>query len=447
MIVLRKNKKKPIVLFMCSPSLGALDSWLSVLRVLKNISPNVYFIFLSGKENFMNQVFLESEIIKKSDGIFDLIVFRSDSGLLLGAETFGKAIKLHKNSRIKIFHYSRRIVRKLKLNLLYKILYVIYENFIKIMYRNSLFNIKSLEELRYTSLLDISELIKDYTNDLYPTIVRSENYSLLHGTGIHGVEDYSTNEIKKSCQSINTKNTIAYLFSKKEIPFYENYFHLTPRQMRVYGVPKHEAQWINNFDRKKNLDKNKYIFIISRPVNEHIIKTRRLEFLKMIKKIAIKYQFSVVIKLHPTENDSNLYNQIFESGEQKINWKLSNNHPLSLDKNCELAISYYSGVPLDLLHLGIPTIELSNFVGINRDDHKDSLRNSRGEAVREYRYLNLVLGASSYDELEKHVIEILKNKEEVLEKLKSNYSKYFPLTRDVNNIIASEIRNNLIKIN
>ena len=104
-------------------------------------------------------------------------------------------------------------------------------------------------------------------------------------------------------------------------------------------------------------------------------------------------------------------------------------------------------MPLDLLHLGIPTIELSNFVGIDYDDHKDFLRNSRGEAVREYRYLNLVLGASTYGELESHVIEILKNKEDVLEKLKSNYIKFFPVTRDVNNIIASEIRNNLIKMN
>ena len=38
MIVLRKNKNNnPVILFMCSPSLGALDSWLSVLRILKKI--------------------------------------------------------------------------------------------------------------------------------------------------------------------------------------------------------------------------------------------------------------------------------------------------------------------------------------------------------------------------------------------------------------------------
>ena len=93
---------------MCSPSLGALDSWLSVLKILKNISPNVDFIFLTGKENFMMHVHLESEIIKKSDDIFDLIVFRSDSGLLLSAETFSKAIQLDKKSRIKITRRARK---------------------------------------------------------------------------------------------------------------------------------------------------------------------------------------------------------------------------------------------------------------------------------------------------------------------------------------------------
>jgi hypothetical protein len=441
------KNNKPVVLFLCTPNLGILDSWLPVLRVLKDISPNVNFIFLASMENFMNQVNLDSEIIKKSEGIFNLIVFRSDSGLLLSAETFTKAKKLNADSRISIFHYGRRLMRKLKLNSLYNIFYLTYEFFIKNIFRDSIFNINLLKNFRYVTLLDVSELIKPYSSDLYSMVIGSQNYSLGHGAGLHGVEDYSTNHIKKSCQKINTKNTTAYLYSETEIPFYKDYFQLESGQIKVYGVPKHDNQWVKNFKSKKSQHKNKYIFIISRTTSEHYLEERRFEFLEMIKKIAIKFKLSVVVKLHPIELDISMYKKIFESGVDNVSWEVSTNHPYSLGNNCEFAICFGSSVPLDLLHLGIPSIELSNLKGIKDDDHKFSLRDCSGEPVRKYRYLNLVLGASSYNELEKHVVDILKNKQEVVKKLKYNYTKSYSVTRDINIIIANEIKNNLIKLN
>jgi hypothetical protein len=142
-----------------------------------------------------------------------------------------------------------------------------------------------------------------------------------------------------------------------------------------------------------------------------------------------------------------MYKKIFESGVDNVSWEVYTNHPYSLDNNCEFAICFGSSVPLDLVHLGIPSIELSNLKGIKDDDHKFSLRDCSGEPVRKYRYLNLVLGASSYNELEKHVVDILKNKQEVVKKLKYNYTKSYSVTRDINIIIANEIKNNLIKLN
>ncbi len=448
MILSTYNKNnEPVLLFLCTPSLGILDSWLPVLTILKDISPNINFILIASIENFMDTISLEANIIKKSEKIFDIIVFKSDSGLLLCAETFTKAKKLNNNSRIKIFHYGRRIMRKLKLGFIYNIFHITYEVFVKTIFRNSIFNINLLKNSRYITLLDVSELIKPYSSDLYSLVIGSQNYSLGHGAGLHGIEDYSTNHIKKSCQKINTKNTTAYLYSEIEIPFYKDYFQLESDQIKTYGVPKHENQWITNFKSKKSQYKNKYILIISRNTSEHFLEKRRISFLKMIKKIAIKFKLSVVIKLHPIELDSSLYKKIFESESQKVNWEVSTNHPYSLDKNCEFAICFGSSVPLDLLHLGIPSIELSNFTGIDDDDHEASLRNNRGEPVRKYRYLNLVLGASSYDELEKHVIDILQNRQDVVKKLKYNYTKFYSVTKDINNKIANEIKNNLIKLN
>ena len=161
----------------------------------------------------------------------------------------------------------------------------------------------------------------------------------------------------------------------------------------------------------------------------------------MIKKVAIKYNLEIVVKLHPREYKTSLYEQVFNSNGEKIKWMISNRHPFSIGKKCEFAISYYSGVPVDLLHLGVPTIELSDFRGITRDDHEFSMRNSKGEPVREYRYLNLVLGASSENEFENHVKEILYDKNKVVKDLQKNYEKIIPTTQNINNIIAEEIKN------
>tara|TARA_B100000925_G_C21951667_1_gene449255 strand:- start:898 stop:1203 length:306 start_codon:yes stop_codon:yes gene_type:complete len=101
------------------------------------------------------------------------------------------------------------------------------------------------------------------------------------------------------------------LFSKNEISFYKEVYSLKTEQIKVYGIPKHKTQWIENFEVNNIESDKKYIFIISRPTNEWITKNRRIKFLKMIKKIAIKYNLEVVIKLHPRELTNSLYRRIF----------------------------------------------------------------------------------------------------------------------------------------
>jgi len=94
--------------------------------------------------------------------------------------------------------------------------------------------------------------------------------------------------------------------------------------------------------------------------------------------------------------------------------------------------------------LGVPTIELSDFKGIPDDDHKYSLRNNNGEAIREYRYLNLVLGASTYPEFKKHITAIFNDKRKIVNKLQRNYRKVFVTKRKINNLISDEIKNEIL---
>lgn len=423
-----------VILFVCSPSLGILDSWIPVLIVLKNKLPDTHFVFLATKVGTIDQINLTSDLINMAQKVFNLVVFRSDSEILFGVKTFKDAEKLNKSSKINFFHYGLRLIKKFKFYKLGETINYFYKLIVSYRYSHQIYQLSWLMDRNYVTLFDLSQLGKPYNKDLYNLISAKKNFSILHGTGIAGIR---TSGILT--EKLNVVNSTAYLFSEKEIPYYESAFGLTRDQIKVYGIPKHQKEWIQQLSTKENIVSSKYIFLISRPTNESFSIGQRKVFLKMIKKIAMKYQLKIIIKLHPKEIKSNLYKEIFNSDEYKIEWEISNKHPYFLGQNCEFAVCFYSGVPLDLLQLGVPTIELSNLTGIDIDDNEYSLRDTNGKPVREYRYLNLVLGASTYNEFDKHVAEIMVNKKDLVMRLQENYSKFFPIIENVTNIIAEEI--------
>ena len=244
MFNLKKNTiNYPVILFQCSPGLGSLDSWLSILSALRNKLPNAKFIFLSSNPGTMDQVDLESNLIKISKKIFDEIIFRSDAGILLSAKTFKEAKGLNFRSRVKVFYYVLKILKKIKLNFFFKFINNIYKVFILSMYSYARFNLNLLKNSKYVTLFDMTDLFKEYNRDLRKIITDRKNFSILHGTGIKGIQIRKHLSNKNNLyKGMNFKNTIAYLFSKYELPFYEKY--LNKKNIRIYGIPKHDRQWI-----------------------------------------------------------------------------------------------------------------------------------------------------------------------------------------------------------
>lgn len=422
------------ILFVCSPSLGILDSWISVLIALKAKLPNAQFMFIASKTGTIEQIHLNQDLKVLAEKIFDSVVFRTDSGVLLKTVTFNDAIKLNTSSKIRVFHYGRKIAKRLKIKFLDDVISSIYKDTAKRIYSKKLYETSSLIGSKYVTLFDVSQLDRPYNSDFYNIITNRQNFSILHGTGIAGIRASRQNRKK-----LDIEKSIAYLFSEKEVPYYKYQFGLTSKQIRVYGIPKHQKKWIEKLSNTESISDKKYIFLISRSVNESFTSERRKLFLEMIKDIAVKYQLKIIIKPHPNETISKQFKEIFDLGKEIVDWEVSYKHTFLLGKYCEFAVCFYSGVPLDLIQLGVPTIELSNFTGLNIDDNKSSLRSPSGEAVYEYRYLNLVLGASTYSEFEKHVLNIINNKELVVDKLLTEYKQLFPMIDNVDNLIAEEI--------
>ena len=92
-----------------------------------------------------------------------------------------------------------------------------------------------------------------------------------------------------------------------------------------------------------------------------------------------------------------------------------------------------------MLALGVPTIEYLDLRGIPEFDNYESLRDKSGNPVLSYRYLDLVLGASDYQELKFYASEIINNRDNIISKLLTRYNEIFPRINHINDKISKDI--------
>ena len=440
---------KKILLFICSPSLGILDSWISVLILLREKLPNTQFIFVAPKSSIISSINLDTVLVKLAITIFDKVVFRSKSGAWLYSDTFFDAKKMNFSSDFNLFSFPIFLLKKFKLKKLTQIFESSYKIMISILYSKFLFNMHSISKTNYATLFDITQFDKSYVEDLNSLISSSNNFSIIHGVNPRPISHIKVKLLKgKDVVSSNkhlTKKSTVFALSEKEREFYEIVYGLNSEQIQVCGIPRHEKQWMKTLIEKEDLKKNdeKYILVISRPVSTLLPLSRKKKSLKMIKIVAKQLGYKVIIKLHPKEKYYKHFEDVFDANEFKKSWEISTKHPIVLGKNCEFAVSFYSGVPLDLIVFGVPTIELLDLKGIKNFDNEYALRDDNDDPVFHTRFLNLVLGASSFEGFQNHVKRILNDRNNVIKELQKEYKKNFPILENVNDKIADHISKNI----
>lgn len=298
---------------------------------------------------------------------------------------------------------------------------------------------------------DVYEDTKKYNSDIVTLFDGNPKFSICHGINIAngGVINEKVKSIGTSSKS---KEILAYLYSTKEVELYKKKFLLDDKCLKVVGVPRHQTEWMNLIiEHAQSGEKetwNDYIFIISRPdgTNYHP-KDRKIKAIEDIKKLAFdKLDKKIIVKLHPKERNKGMYEQILGKENLGKKWKYSTQHPFILGKNSLFAIAFYSGVPADMIALGVPIIEYLNLKGIPECDNELALRDCNGEPVFSYRYLGLVLGASNYRDLEQHATEILENREKVINNLQAKYQENFKIIENPVRIISDDIISKLLKM-
>lgn len=445
------NKTAPlknVVFFLCSPSLGILDNWLPVIWNLKEKQKDLKFIIIFPRASFIDQIYLSNVLLILGANIFDSIVFKSKAGLWLAADTFSQVKMINKLTMFEWF--LLRVIRKLKkwpiTAIVSRFIQYWHSKFSKCLNKRHLYDWQFTEKRAACILYDVYEESKLYNIELMKNFREVPKFSIQHGINISngGV----LKNTKKVLDGGYRKDVKAYLFSSKERHFYEHKYAIHKSFMEVVGVPRHSPDWMEfiqlNIPKQNNEINslnNGSIFIISRPGNSiyHPYK-RKKKALENIKRLAWNdLKKNIVIKLHPKEKKEGIYEEVFGADTYGDKWVYSELHPFVLGKESDFAISFYSGVVIDMLVLGVPTIEYLDLRGIPECDNDESLRDKMDHPVFSYRYLDLVLGASDYEQMKAHVMEIMNDRETVLSRLQATYNELFSQIENINDKIAQDI--------
>ena len=320
--------------------------------------------------------------------------------------------------------------------------YLIFKN-----YKNNYCKLQ--EELKQTDcvLYDMHVHIKSYNYDLMKAVEGVKKYSICHGLGV-------LNQTKGRSKIANedTSNITAYLYSEHEREHYKGVFGLSDANLQIVGVPRHSSSWMKFIlEHEKGISGEigeGFIFVISRPILfKFLSRKAKRKSLEYIWRLGDELNKKIVVKLHPKEKIDGLCEEVFGKSHYGERWFYSNSHPFVLGQKSAFAISFHSGVPIDLIPLGVPTIELLDLRGVPEDYNKGALRDQNGSPASSYRYNGLVLGANDYYDLKFQAERIMNDRVSILNQLRVQYNKFVAKIENADVLVADQIMAGLTKIN
>lgn len=430
------------IVFVCSPSAGLLDMWLPLLFHLRVRLPATEMIFLDPTRKSVAQLSPEEHSFRIANEIFDTVLVRAERAnwftysSLIKARNSGDRMPPTPGTRnLKWRGQLRRIIVQLGL---LKLAQKLRSKIDRAIFKSSKYTQAVSELVGNQSssgvlLFDLSEVDKPYLADVIRTAQFWPKFSLLHGISPRGLRG----DVRKdSGVNFGPDQTTALLFSADESDFYVKQYGLRKTNLSITGIPRHSTDWVSRLLSWEASNfappEEGFIFLISRGVGGALSQERKTEAAKEVLAAAVKYGLSVIIRLHPTEEADGIYERVFGLQEGGVTWSLTNEHPLVLASHCIFAVTFVSGVSLDVVRQGAPVIEL-NWSGKIRNDkrrfpppppHSRRVTPSP-EAVSPYRVLGVVLGASDSKPFMEQVDFVMSDRARAVTMLQREYSRVF----------------------
>ena len=430
------------VVFLCSPNLGIVDSWLSILHELREANPDTEFIFLAPRAREIDEIQTDSVLFNLANELFDRVVFKSESGTWLESNSFeGAKIVRGQELDYRVGMFVRKFGLGLKASRYLTTVLKALSGSKGAPDSAQVCQILSLDEETSALLFDADVVKKGWAPDLMPCFRSVRKFSLSHGLTVSlGHSGVRPPEAVRYVSG----TTKVFALSELERKFHEQRFLLSETAVEVVGVPRHEAEWVKFVQSFHESDgpipHQRYIFLASKPANgSYLPRERKLRTLREIREVAEKYKLHIVVKRHPKERFDGTFEQVFGEQNLGVTWSLSNAHPLYLGKNALFAVVFGGSVSVDMIRLGTPVIGFLDLANLPTEDTPEALRNQLGEPVRAPSFLGLLLGATNRDQFNEHVESIMRDREECVAQLMENYRAVYPDPERSNQKIVAQI--------
>ncbi len=447
---MRKN-----LLLWCSPGFGMVDMWLPVIRKLKK-KGDIKIDFVFPEPSSIRLEEKNSTLFNLSEQFVDKVIYKGYSGRWFMAHTLSEArigIKFS-NFDEKISFFAAKLMKGraskyFLLKIIGKYISAISKYFIFIKENSGNLCLYDFDLLKDTDgiLFDVLKEGKTSNKELRNELKNIQKFSMFHGLAVTWLSPRNTYN-KSAAKRLNTT---VYRMSHLEVDMYKKCCGILDENIIHSGIPRHDNDWIeyvcNQTLQEKPIGEDvfdAFVFIIGRPASSYNTPERKNKALKDIYDIVCsKYKLKLVIKTHPKESlngiDGSIYRDALGIENYGKNWVYSESHPLILAKKAFFAISFYSGVSLDMLAMNKPTIEYLDLRGLKDYDNKDSFRDGNGNPALVYRQTELVLGASSRLELEQHVESIFNQYEATVLPLRLKYENYFSPFDGASEMVSNDI--------
>lgn len=441
-----ETSDKKIMLFFCAPSFALLDNWASVIDPLRDMTKESHaFYFVIPSPETCCLIDLESVLVKLSQDVFDLIIYKQWDGNWYYSESFylvKKSVEMSRPKRL-FLKLRRKLNRNSCKNSKWKNL-ALKKMDIYLFDMKKKFSWGSVKRDIRVVLFDIYESRKDWFKSLELKESNCRFYSISHGIHI-SKEDKSQPEGPLEEDDF-WKSIKAFIFSDSECKKYTIKYGLNERNFIVSGIPRHDVEWINKIrDRDIWLPREfqgSAVFLVSNTAgHRHKPAYLKLNYLSAIKEVVNEeLGKKLIIKLHPKEQPDGLYEKVLGQSNYGISWVYTNAHTFTVSANCEFAITMHSGVAIDLAFLKVPVIEMLDLRGLSDKLSASYGINDRGEAESEYYRNGFVLRAQDENDLRSACVEASTDREAVVARAFHSYQHHFPRYEGVSSKIATIIR-------
>lgn len=435
------------VVTVCSPNLGIVDSWLPVLLAVRDQHPE-WGIVLVVPEAWDKMIRPEGAALRIASAVADGIVVEIQPGDFRGVADFAAAAALVRRSRWipELLDGTDRVVRRVLMSatrsrsdgrtvasLATRVLAAVGGRIV----RARRVDLKRLaDEGPVLVLYDVETNDKPDSLSALEGMDETARFSLSHGLGIPlGSE-------QRSSGTVTAKDRRVYAYGSQHADYFRRAPGMRDDRVVVTGIPRHDPEARRSIgSRAGETIEPEWagsVLLVSRQATSQrdtpgksprdwLPAGRKVQQLRAIHRVICEQEgLRLLVSTHPKERADGTLERGLPQSEEGRTWRFTHAHPLVLAEHIEFAVAFSSGVVLDLLASGIPTIEFQDVSGATAYDGPDALRDAEGRILRTaQRRGGLVLPADDEPDLARQVRRIRTERRAVVTELTDAYRRLY----------------------